>query len=155
ALSGCGVPEPAIIRFVPDDAPSPGVAEWKPSVCPLCASGCGLSVRIMAADVETVRNGQRGVVRRGVAKKLEGASSHPINEGGLCARGRAGLHLPYHPDGPPQPVRRAGPRGGGRFEPIGWDQALSELVSRLDTLAADGHAEALAILTTGRPSHRQ
>src|SRR5262249_58571231 len=33
--------------------------------------------------------------------------------------------------------------------------ALSEVVSRLDGRAADGHAEALAILTTGRPSHRQ
>ena len=155
ALSSCGVPEPALIRFVPDDAPMPGVAEWKPSVCPLCAGGCGLSVRIMAADVETVRDGQRGVVRRGVAKKLEGASSHPVNDGGLCARGQAGIQLTYHPDRLTQPLQRAGPRGEGRFEAIAWDQALSELVARLDTLAADGHAEALAILTTGRPSHRQ
>ena len=32
-----------MIRFVPEEELVPGVAEWKPSVCPLCASGCGLT----------------------------------------------------------------------------------------------------------------
>jgi anaerobic selenocysteine-containing dehydrogenase len=155
ALAGCGVSEPSIIRFVPDETPAPGIAEWKPGVCPLCAGGCGLSVRIMAADVDTVRNGQRGVVRRGVAKKLEGAAAHPVNGGGLCARGQAGIQLTYHPDRLTQPVRRVGSRRDGQFEPITWDQALSELVSRLDTLVTNGQVQSLAILTSGRPSHRQ
>ena len=46
--------------------------EWRPGVCPLCSSGCGLTVRVMPADVETTRNGEHGVVRLGVAKKFEG-----------------------------------------------------------------------------------
>src|SRR5437868_3365077 len=88
-LASCGNPEHQLIRFVPDEELVPGVAVFKPSVCPLCASGCGLTVRVMDADVEVVRNGQSGVVRQGVAKKLEGNPLHPISRGGLCARGQA------------------------------------------------------------------
>ena len=39
-LAGCGSLEHQLIRFVPDEDLVPGVAEWKPSVCPLCAAGC-------------------------------------------------------------------------------------------------------------------
>ena len=37
-LASCGNPEHQLIRFVPDEELVPGVAEWKPSVCPLCAA---------------------------------------------------------------------------------------------------------------------
>src|SRR5688572_4936895 len=63
ALAACGSPENQIIRFVPDDDIVPGIATWKPSVCPLCQAGCGLNVRMMDADAEVVRNGQAGIVR--------------------------------------------------------------------------------------------
>ena len=64
ALTACGNPEHQLIRFVPDDDIVPGIAEWKPSVCPLCQAGCGLTVRVMDADFDTVRKGQAGVVER-------------------------------------------------------------------------------------------
>ena len=41
-----------------------------------------------------------------------------------CPRGRAYLRRQYHPDRLLHPLRRAGPRGGGRFERITWDEAL-------------------------------
>ena len=66
-LASCGNPEHQLIRFVPDDDIVPGIAEWKPSFCPMCAGGCGLNVRVMPADVETTRNGQAGVVSMPVA----------------------------------------------------------------------------------------
>jgi anaerobic selenocysteine-containing dehydrogenase len=62
-LASCGNPENQFIRFVPDEDIVPGVAVWKPSVCPLCAAGCGLTVRVMDADAEVLRDGQVGVVR--------------------------------------------------------------------------------------------
>ena len=65
---------------MPDEELVPGIAEWKPSVCPMCAAGCGLTVRVMEADVDTTRNGQPGVVTMGVAKKLEGNAKHPISQ---------------------------------------------------------------------------
>jgi len=92
-----GTREHQLIRFVPDDDIVPGVAEWKPSVCPMCAAGCGVTVRIMDADVETTRNGQAGVVKMAVAKKLEGNAKDPISQGGLCARGQRRSSSPTIP----------------------------------------------------------
>src|SRR5438094_5498052 len=90
-LASCGNPEHQLIRFVPDEEHVPGVAEWKPSVCPLCPGGCGLIVRVMEADVEVARHGQDGIIRMGVAKKLEGNPEHPISQGATCARGQAAI----------------------------------------------------------------
>src|SRR5580765_3263371 len=153
-LAGCGNPEHQIIRFVPDDDLVPGVAEWKPSVCPLCSAGCGVTARVMEADVETVRNGQSGVVKMGVAKKLEGQPDSPINHGGLCARGQAAIQITYHPDRLTQPMKRSGARGSGDFKPVSWDEAIAELVSRMDALAAAGDQKALAYVARPRPSRR-
>lgn len=153
-LASCGVPEHQLIRFVPDEELVPGVAEWKPSVCPLCSSGCGLNVRVMEADVEVTRGGQQGVVRMGVAKKLEGFATHPISQGALCARGQAAIQVTYHPDRIVQPLKRTGERGAGGFQQITWDQAISELVSQLDGVATAG-PQGLAVVTGGRRSQRQ
>ncbi len=154
-LASCGNPENQLIRFVPDDELVPGVAVWKPSVCPLCSAGCGLSVRVMEADVETVRGGQPGVVRMGVAKKLEGNPAHPVNQGALCARGQAAIQVTFHPDRITQPLKRSGSRGDGRYEAMTWDAALTELTSKLDALAAAGNQKALTYLSRPGGSQRR
>jgi len=154
ALASCGNPENQLIRFVPDEDIVAGVAVWKPSVCPLCRAGCGLTVRVMDADTDVVRNGQPGVVRIAAAKKLEGAPQHPVNRGRLCARGQAAIQITYHPDRITQPLRRAGERGDGRYAAISWDGALAEVVARLDALEAAGTQRALAFLAREGGSHR-
>jgi anaerobic selenocysteine-containing dehydrogenase len=153
-LASCGNPEHQLIRFVPDEELVPGVAEWRPSVCPLCPGGCGVTVRIMEADVEVIRDGQPGVVRKGVAKKLEGNPAHPISQGGLCARGQAAIQVTYHPDRIAHPLKRAGARGEGRFDAITWDQAIGELVTHLDALDAANRQRSLAFLTRRDASWR-
>ena len=143
ALASCGNPENEIIRFVPDEDIMPGIATMKPGVCTLCASGCGLTVRMMMADADVVRNGQAGLVRIHAAKKLEGGADHPVNHGGLCARGQAAIQVTYHPDRITQPLRRSGDRGQGKYDAISWDDAMAELVSRLDMLASCGQPEGI------------
>jgi anaerobic selenocysteine-containing dehydrogenase len=154
ALASCGSPENEIIRFVPDEDIMPGIATMKPAVCTLCASGCGLTVRMMMADADVVRNGQAGLVRIHAAKKLEGSADHPVNHGGLCARGQAAIQVTYHPDRITQPLKRSGERGQGRYDAISWDDAIAELVSRLDMVAAAGNQKSLAFLTRSRHSQR-
>ena len=153
-LASCGNPEHQLIRFVPDDDLVPGVAEWKPSICPLCRAGCGVSVRVMEADVETVRNGQAGVVKMGVAKKLEGQAAHPISQGGLCPRGQAAIQITFHPDRLTHPLKRNGARGSGDFKEITWDAAIAELAGQLDALSAARDQKSLAWLTRPRRSRR-
>ena len=137
-LASCGNPEHQLIRFVPEDDIIPGIAEWKPSICPMCAAGCAVTVRVMDADVETTRNGQAGVVKMVVAKKLEGEPKDPISRGGLCARGQAAIQVTYHPDRIAQPLKRSGERGDGRYTAISWDDAIAEVVSHLNGLAGGG-----------------
>ena len=154
ALASCGNPEHQIIRFLPEDEMTPGIAEWKPSVCPLCASGCGLTVRVMDTDVEVVRDGQAGVTRMAVAKKLEGHPDHPVSRGGLCARGQAGIQVTYHPDRITRPLKRAGNRGEAKYEAVTWDQAIAELAAHLDGLATAGDQKSLAFIAVRRAGQR-
>ena len=154
ALASCGHPENQIIRFIPDDEFVPGIATWKPSICPLCPAGCGLHVRVLDADVDVVRNGERGVVRAAVAKKLEGLPAHPVNHGTLCARGQAAIQVTYHPDRLRHPMKLSGARGSGHYREVTWDEALAELTSRLDALAVAGRMHALAYFVKPRTSAR-
>ena len=154
ALASCGNPENQIVRFIPEDDFVPGVAVWKPSICPLCPAGCGVIARVMDGDAEVFRNGQPGVIRMGLVKKLEGNPRDPISQGKLCARGQAAIQVTYHPDRIANPLKRSGPRGSGQYQDVSWDEALSELVTRLDGLATANQQAALAFLTRPRSGQR-
>jgi len=153
--ASCGSPENQLIRFVPDEDLVPGIAEWKPSICPLCRAGCGLTVRVVEGDAEVVRNGESGVMRAGLARKLEGNPEDPISRGRLCVRGQAAIQITYHPDRITQPMKRGASRGSGEFTPVSWDEAIAWLVARLDGLAQVNARQSLAFLTPPRNSQRQ
>ena len=156
ALSQCaGGVEQELIRFIPEEELTPGVAVWKPSICPLCQAGCGVLVRVMDGEAEVVRNGQLGLIRMGLPKKLEGNPMHPVSQGKLCPRGQAAIQVTYHPDRLRQPLKRSGPRGAGQFQEIGWDEALSELVARLRDLVATGEQRSAAFLSRPLRGHRR
>lgn len=147
ALDGCANPAQQLIRFIPEEDLVPGVAVWKPSICPACPAGCGVIVRVMEGEAEVARDGRPGLIKMGLAKKLEGNPDHPISRGKLCARGQAAIQIAYHPDRITDPLRRAGPRGSGQFRKISWDEALQELRAHLAGLQAAGEAPSLAFLT--------
>src|ERR1700719_3446317 len=94
-LESCGSPDTQLIRFIPDEDLVPGIATWKPSLCTLCDAGCGLIVRTMQGEAEVMHNGKLGLIKMGLAKKLEGNPQHPVNMGKLCPRGQAGLQVIY------------------------------------------------------------
>ena len=154
-LAGCGNPELHIARFIPEEELIPGIAVWKPSICPLCSAGCGMNVRIMEGEAEVVRNGQTGLLKMGLAKKLEGNPLHPVSQGKLCARGQASIQITYHPDRITQPMKRSGERGFGQYKPIPWADALGEFKTQLDTLAAAGDQKSLAFLSKPLRGQRQ
>ena len=89
--------------------PSPKVAdEVRYTTCYMCACRCGIKVHL----------------RDGGIRYIEGNKGHPINRGVLCAKGSAGIMNHYSPARLSKPLRRVGPRGGGEFEEIEWDEAL-------------------------------
>ncbi|MGA8870953.1 MAG: molybdopterin-dependent oxidoreductase [Candidatus Acidiferrales bacterium] len=167
ALEGCGNPDHQLIRFIPEEDMLPGIATWKPSICTQCPAGCGLLVRVMQGEAEVIRNlhvmeggkevnrPQLGLIKMGLAKKLEGNPNHPINQGKLCPRGQTGLQVTYHPDRIRTPLARSGPRGSGQFKEITWDDAIKQLVSQLSQLKENKQASGLAVLTSPLRGHRK
>ncbi len=153
-LEGCRSAEKQLIRFIPEEELIPGIATSKPSVCTLCSSGCGLQVRVMQGEAEVVRHGQQGLIKMGLAKKLEGNPQHPINRGKLCARGQAGLQVLYHPDRITHPIKRTGARGSGEFQEITWDDALKELGGHLTALQTSNSTKSLAFLARPQSGQR-
>ena len=154
ALTACGNPENQVIRFIPEEELVPGVSTWKPSICPLCNAGCGVIARVVEGDAEVFRNGQAGVIRMGLVKKLEGNPEDPISQGKLCARGQAAVQVTYHPDRLDKPRKRTGERGSGQYVDITWDEAIKELVGQLDALSSANAQASLALLTKPRRGRR-
>ncbi|MDE3110762.1 MAG: molybdopterin-dependent oxidoreductase, partial [Acidobacteriota bacterium] len=154
-LDACGSPDHQLIRFIPEEDLIPGIATWKPSVCTMCAAGCGLLVRVMEGDAEVVRNGQLGLMQMGLAKKLEGNPAHPINQGKLCPRGHAGLQVTYHPDRIRTPLMRSGARGSGEFKAISWDEAMQHLMAQLSSLHEGRLPGRLVFLTSPLRAQRR
>ena len=109
---------------VPDRGP---VAQTD-TICKLCPGGCGITVR-------KVENR---------ATKIEGRVGYPVNDGGICILGTAGLQLLYGPWRVPAPMKRIGKRGAGKWEKISWEAAIGEVVGKLADLRTNGEAHKLA-----------
>ncbi|MCL7401156.1 MAG: molybdopterin-dependent oxidoreductase [Thaumarchaeota archaeon] len=62
---------------------------------------------------------------------LEGDPDHPLSEGYMCPKGLSYLQLVYHPDRLKYPLKRIGERGEGKWKRVSWEEALSDIASRL------------------------
>ena len=80
------------------------------------------------ALLTTVQNGQ--------AIKVQGNPAHAPTDGVLCTKVSRYAERTYHPERLLQPLRRVGPKGAGQFVPVGWDEALDEIATRLKAIAA-------------------
>jgi anaerobic selenocysteine-containing dehydrogenase len=107
-----------------------------PTTCFNCESACGLLAYI-DRDTKQVR-------------KFEGNPEHPGSRGRNCAKGPATLNQVQDPDRILHPMKRAGRRGEGRWEPVSWDTALDDIAGRIRQAILDGrHNEVM--YHVGRP----
>jgi anaerobic selenocysteine-containing dehydrogenase len=111
-----------------------------PTICFNCESACGL---LGYVDKETLK-----------IQKFEGNPLHPGSRGRNCAKGPATLNQVYDPDRILYPLRRAGPRGAGRWERVSWDTALDDIAGRIrKALLEQRHNEVM--YHVGRPGHER
>jgi len=75
-------------------------------------------------------------VKNGRALRVQGNPAHPMTDGVLCAKVSKYTERTYHPERILTPLKRVGPKGSGQFEPVGWDEALDDIASRLQAIAA-------------------
>ena len=111
--------------------PPDGETQTVRSACTLCPGGCGISVR--KVDDRAI--------------KIEGLEGHPVNDGGICTLGLAGLQLLYGSSRVKGPMARTGERGAGEWQSISWDAALEQLAEKLRGLNGNGYPEALAAIS--------
>ncbi|MEO6443707.1 MAG: molybdopterin oxidoreductase family protein [Gemmatimonadaceae bacterium] len=74
-------------------------------------------------------------VKDGRAIRIQGDPDHPFTSGFLCAKVNRYLERTYHAERLTHPLRRVGPKGEGRFERVSWEDALSDIASRLRAIA--------------------
>lgn len=94
-----------------------------PTTCDLCPAGCGVFAYL---------DGERCV-------QILGNPDHPVNQGGICAKGIAGLNLVNDPERLLFPMKRIGDRGEGRWSRITWDEAYHMILSRMPSKKPDNN----------------
>lgn len=104
--------------------------EFRVSICQQCPGGCGILGRVVDGDLV----------------KIAGNPIHPVNQGGLCMKGLAGIQTLYDPDRIKTPLKRNGSRGKGKFTPISWDEAIQTVVERLNKLRNSEKSHTMAML---------
>ncbi|HZT55337.1 MAG TPA: molybdopterin oxidoreductase family protein [Burkholderiaceae bacterium] len=78
----------------------------------------------------------RVTVEDGRAIKVQGDPDHPPTHGALCTKVSRYPERTYHAERVLHPMKRVGPKGGGRFARVSWDEALADIASRLKAIAA-------------------
>ena len=101
----------------PADAPVTTVRGACPHDCP---DTCALKISVQAGRVI----------------KVAGDPDHPPTHGALCTKVSRYPERTYHPERLLVPLKRVGPKGSGQFEPVSWDDALTDIASRLQAIAA-------------------
>jgi anaerobic selenocysteine-containing dehydrogenase len=98
------------------------------SVCPHdCPSACSLLLGL----------------QNGRLTQVTGDPAQPFTGGLICGKVRAYAERVHSPLRVLTPLRRAGPKGSGRFQPIGWEEAMVEIAGRWRTIIARDGAEAI------------
>jgi anaerobic selenocysteine-containing dehydrogenase len=90
------------------------VIENKPTFCRICEPLCGM--------VATVEDGRLVALRPD--------KDHPLSSGFACQKGIAFTEVVNDPDRVTTPLRR-GPNG---FEPVSWDEAMTDIAARLSDI---------------------
>ncbi|MFP7755624.1 molybdopterin-dependent oxidoreductase [Thermodesulfobacteriota bacterium B35] len=118
------------------------------------------------------RCGNRALVRNGRLETFSGNPYHPYNHQGtpvpydtpvsrtldrpspVCAKAHDSINATYNPYRILRPLKRSGPRGSGRFEPVSWEQLIAEVTDggRLFAhLGEDRHVPGLRDLDSDTP----
>ena len=98
------------------------------TTCKLCLNYCGMIVYKTKDGI-----------------KLRGDPSHPLSRGALCPKGGAALDITNLPNRIKYPLKRVGARGSQRWEKVSWEEAISEISSKLQYILHDYGAESVLV----------
>lgn len=93
-------------------------------------------------------------VKDGRLIKVEGSPEHPYSHGNLCTKGLCSRQYVYRKDRIRTPMKRVGPRGSGRLEPITWDEAYRTIAENLNRVKAEYGPHSVAFYSGHAKWHR-
>ncbi|MGD9744659.1 MAG: molybdopterin-dependent oxidoreductase [Dongiaceae bacterium] len=108
----------------------PGEKTIVRTTCPRdCYDACGIAV----------------IKRGGKVTKVLGDPDHKVSRGALCGKCAIAYNGVIRDPGArlTRPLKRVGPKGEGRFQPIGWDEAIGIVADRLKAIAAEDGPQAI------------
>ena len=123
-------PSAAGSRSLPKANPRPGV-ETRKALCASCDIACSVVTEVQKGRVTRVRS-----------------SDNPLFKDHLCIKGITAPKNFANPDRVLYPLRRVGERGSGQFERVSWDEALSDIGTRLKAVIERHGPEAWAVSTS-------
>ena len=97
------------------------------SVCGLCHNACPITVAMEGESVVSVG----------------GVPDDPRTKGKICSRGLAATQILNDPRRLTHPIKRKGERGEGIWQPISWDQALTEVAATFNDIKEKHGAESV------------
>jgi DMSO reductase family type II enzyme molybdopterin subunit len=87
------------------------------------------------------QSGTLGVIQEGVP------DMNPMG----CQKGACWGYIHYGPERVTQPLKRVGERGEGKFEPVSWDEALTDIADAMLDAVKDQGPESIITLMTPEP----
>ena len=104
---------------------------WVPTTCGYCSVGCGIHIGVSDGKAVAVR----------------GNADHPVNLGKLCPKGLAEHDIIAAASRARYPLLKG---KKGRFERIGWDQAIETAVQGFRRVQLEHGPRALGVVSTGQ-----
>jgi len=104
----------------------------------------GCPFRVYVRDGKIIREEQSGtfdVIQKGVP------DMNPMG----CQKGACWGYIHYGPERVTQPLKRVGERGEGKFEPVSWDVALTDISDAMLDAIQDQGPESIITLMTPEP----
>ncbi|MEM6378504.1 MAG: molybdopterin-dependent oxidoreductase [Bacteroidota bacterium] len=103
----------------------------KKVICSTCDIHCSVKA--------TIKNGR-------VIKVSQ--SDNPLFKGHICMKGVYAPKAFAHPDRIRYPLKRVGERGNGKWERVSWEEAMSDITTRLKKIVAEHGPEGLGVSTS-------
>jgi len=100
------------------------------TTCPRdCYDSCGMTV----------------IKRGGAVVAVRGNPAHSVSRGALCGKCSTAYNREWRDPARRliQPMRRAGPKGQGRFAPVSWETACAEIAARLTRIVQSCGAQSI------------
>lgn len=120
-------------------SPLEGVDHEVHSLCEMCSTRCPISARLV--DDKNV--------------SISGNTNATPFGGKVCARGGSGHSLLYDHDRLVKPIKRVGERGEGKWKEISWEEAYSEIATKLLEIKEKHGPEAVVFSSKGGSQHQE